>query len=71
MGDFWSKHYGVNIACDHKFSCENVDYKQEWIGTLFTPGAIFPDIEKLQGNVVADSGSNKVGRNGPCQEVFR
>ena len=50
----WTQGAGIPMNFKHAFSCENCDYKQEWIQQHFPPDMLFGDA----GEVAAGQGRN-------------
>ena len=43
---FWHQQFALPIDFDHRFSCEVVPEKREWIQAHFTVPHIFPDSQR-------------------------
>jgi len=44
----WHEAFGINLRIDHRWSCESVDWKQQFILDHFEPKVMFPDALKLK-----------------------
>ena len=51
---FWTKRVADVSEIEHAFSCEQVEFKPEWIHEFFSPQHMFGDIHRLSGDSVQD-----------------
>ena len=54
LQQFWVQRIADVPGIEHTFSCEQVEFKQDWIREFFSPKHMFADIHRLPGDSVQD-----------------
>ena len=54
----WQKLVCISIECRHSYACENVGFKQEWIGARFSPDRTYVDLLELAASSAKDTSGN-------------
>ena len=54
LQQFWVQRIADVPGIEHTFSCEQVEFKQDWIRECFAPKHMFADIHRLPGDSVQD-----------------